>query len=135
MNRAWSLEHEVTHKQSKDCQVTGEAAAFGPNYSIQTPLLHQHYMHLHLHWFPCWRRNLNPTTSQLHSLPLSLAVLRAGEIWQRQQLGGCSPAMNVRQAGKAPVQALLGVSYNERHLRRAETERGTVKESLCISSG
>lgn len=40
--------------------------------------------------------------------------------------------MNVRLARKPPVQAMLGDSYNERHLRRTGKNRRRVKEILCI---
>lgn len=38
--------------------------------------------------------------------------------------------MNVRPAGKPPVPAMLGASYNERHLRRTRKKRGGGLERL-----
>ena len=85
-NRAWSLEHDVTHKQS-DCQVTGEAAPFGPNYSGQTPSIAITTPPSELVPPLLKEKKLPP----LHSLKFSVAVLRARSVclwrWMSDRLG------------------------------------------------
>lgn len=107
-----------THKQS-EWQVTGEAAPLVP--IIPVKLLHCcHYTSISTGDLPCWRR----TPLRFHSPSLSLAVLRAREVWQRQRVE-CPLVMNVRLAVKPYAQTIMRASYNERHL--SKTEEGLSK--------
>lgn len=114
------MEHDITHKQS-DCQVTGEAAPLVLIIPVN-PLHRHHYTSIST-GSCCWRKkkNLNPFTH-----PTSLSSCPQG--W------GCSLAMNVRLAVKPPVPAMLGTSYNERHLRRTGKGRQGVREIYFIFS-
>lgn len=89
-NRAWSLEHDVTHKQS-DCQVTGEAAPLVLIIPVKPPPSPP--LHLRLNWSPlCWRRKNFHRFTPSNSLSLSsgLGVFVSGDECQTGREASCS---------------------------------------------
>lgn len=112
--------------QAKRVPGNRRGCAFGPNYCSQPPSIAIAASPSQV--VPLLREN---TSTPPHTQLLSLAILQpAREAWQRQWVGVFSGDECQTDRGKPHAQAVLGASYNERHLRRTWRDRKRVKDIL-----